>query len=60
MNVAQLVEWIDTHDRPLPTTINGDGTLTVFSVEVNAEGKANVVSDVIPATLTDARNLLGY
>jgi hypothetical protein len=60
MNVAQLVEWIDTHDRPLPTTINSDGTLTVFSVEADFEGKANIVSDVIPATLYDARNLLGY
>ncbi|MFM0554782.1 hypothetical protein P0D69_28000 [Paraburkholderia sediminicola] len=59
MNLVKLVNWIDTHDRPLPTTINGDGTLTVFSVEVT-DGHANVVSDVIPATLNDARNLLGY
>lgn len=60
MNTANLVNWIDSHDRPLPTTINSDGTLTVFSVEVNAEGKAKVISDVIPATLKAARDLLGY
>jgi hypothetical protein len=60
MNVTRLVAWIDTHDTPLPTTINSDGTLTVFSVEVSAEGVANVVSDVIPATMQAARDLLGY
>ncbi|MGY6156651.1 hypothetical protein [Paraburkholderia graminis] len=59
MNTANLVNWIDSHDRPLPTTINSDGTLTVFSVEVT-DGRANVVSDVIPANLKAARELLGY
>jgi hypothetical protein len=60
MNTANLVNWIDSHDRPLPTTINSDGTLTVFSVEVDADGKNNIVSDVIPATLHAARDILGY
>jgi len=59
MHIVRLANWIDTHDRPHPTLINEDGTLTVFSVEV-CEGVAHVVSDVIPATINDARDLLGY
>lgn len=60
MTLINLARWIDSHDRTVPTTINSDGTLTVFSVEISAEGKASVVSDVIPATLKAARDLLGY
>ncbi|MFM0257121.1 hypothetical protein [Paraburkholderia sediminicola] len=60
MNLVNLARWIDTHDRPHPTLINSDRTLTVFSVEIDFLGNAHVISDVIPATLQDARNLLGY
>jgi len=60
VNLVNLARWIDTHDRPHPTLINGDGTLTVFSVEIDMFNEPHVVSDTIPATLQDARNLLGY
>lgn len=59
MKTATLIAWIDQHSRPEPTRDNGDGTLTVASVYVGADGSF-VGRDTIPATLTAARELLGY
>ncbi|MFJ1253405.1 hypothetical protein [Cupriavidus sp. CuC1] len=59
MTTQNLIRWIDTHDRPQATVDNGDGTLTVSSVECR-NGIAHVVQDVIPATMAAARDLLGY
>lgn len=59
MKTVSLIAWIDHHDRPEPTVDNGDGTLTVSSVYVGADGPL-VGRDTIPATLQAARDLLGY
>ncbi|GJH22479.1 hypothetical protein CBA19CS22_38075 [Caballeronia novacaledonica] len=56
---ANLIAWIDSHDRPEATIDNGDGTLTVSTVCV-ANGASFIERDVIPATLAAARDLLGY
>ena len=56
----RLVAWIDSHDRPQPTIDNGDGTLTVASEYVDAAGKVSIERAVIPATMSAARDLLGY
>jgi hypothetical protein len=55
-----LIAWIDSHDRPEATVNNGDGTLTVASVCVDAAGVITIAHDIIPATLEAARELLGY
>lgn len=55
----KLVAWIDSHDRPEPTVVNPDGTLTVATVAIK-DGKAFIEYDVIAATLSAARDLLGY
>ncbi|WP_179400676.1 hypothetical protein [Burkholderia guangdongensis] len=60
MQTQRLINWIDTHYRPHPTIDNKDGTLIVFSEEVDAAGVVRVVCDVIPAELQAARDLLGY
>lgn len=57
--IARLIRWIDEHDTRAPTIFNGDGTLTVTSTVV-CEGRTAIESDVIPATLRAARDLLGY
>lgn len=58
--VIRLMTWIDTHDRPALTTFDADtGTLTVTSIEIR-DGVACEVQDTIPATLSAARDLLGY
>lgn len=59
MNTSALIRFIDSHDRPTPTIDNGDGTLTVSSIECR-DGIAGEVRDVIPATMSAARDLLGY
>lgn len=59
IRTEDLIRWIDTHDRPRPTVINTDGTLTVTSIE-SRDGVAHEVQNVIPATLQAARDLLGY
>jgi hypothetical protein len=59
MNTANLIRFIDSHDRPSPTVDNGDGTVTVSSIECR-DGVASEVRDVIPATMAAARDLLGY
>jgi len=63
---AGLIHWIDNHDTAAPTIDNGDGTLTVSSWVVRTnlpEGHADRVfmdREVIPATLSAARDVLGY
>jgi hypothetical protein len=61
---ANLIAWIDSHDRPESTVDNGNGTLTVYSVELTwtlaGERDVEIVSNVIPATMAAARDLLGY
>ncbi len=54
---ARLIAWIKTHDAVV-TADDGD-TLTVESTAVQ-NSKAFVVYDTISATLTAARDLLGY
>lgn len=61
MNHQSLIRFIDSHFPPEPTIDNGDGTLTVASAVVNVNTGASFIElDVIPATLTAARALLGY
>ncbi len=58
--VANLMRWIDSHDRPAPTRfVVETGMLIVSSIEI-VRGVATEVQDTIPATLTAARDLLGY
>jgi hypothetical protein len=64
--MSNLIKWIDSHGTAAPTVDNGDGTLTVSSVCVQTNlpeghpGRVFVERDVIPATLSAARDLLGY
>lgn len=58
--MKNLIAWIDSHDRPEPTIDNGDGTLTVATSCVDASGRCFIEHDVIPATMSAARDLLGY
>jgi len=61
MNRTDLARWIDSHYPPLPTTLNEDGTLTVYVSYVDCNTEASwVAAEVIPATLSAARDLLGY
>jgi hypothetical protein len=60
MTTSNLIRWIDSHDRPEPTIDNGDGTLTVFSEAITANGTLLIERDVISATMSAARDLLGY
>ena len=57
--IARLIRWIDTHDTRAQTIYNGDGTLTVASPVV-VDSRLTVEHDVIPATISAARDLLGY
>ena len=58
---ADLMHWIDSHYPPMPTEVNEDGTLTVYVSYVNCNtGASWVAAEVIPATLSAARDLLGY
>lgn len=57
MTIQHLIAFIQSHENP--AVDNGDGTLTVTSIEC-CDGKAYPVQDVIPATLQAARDLLGY
>lgn len=57
MNTDRLIRFIESHGNAC--TDNGDGTLTVTSIEA-CNGVAREVLDTIPATLTAARDLLGY
>jgi hypothetical protein len=54
---ANLIRWIETHDAVV-TADHGD-SLTVRSTAVK-DGVAFDVFDTIPATLSAARDLLGY
>jgi hypothetical protein len=57
----RLMKWIDSHEpRPEPTIDNKDGTLTVSTACVYPGGAIRTVTDVIPATMQAARDLLGY
>lgn len=58
--IARLIRWIDTHCTPERTVFNGDGTITVASAVVDQVGGVTVVRDVIPATKSAARAVLGY
>ena len=58
--MKSLIAWIDGHDRPEPTVDNGDGTLTVATTCVAGDGAVFIERDVIPATMSAARDLLGY
>ncbi|WP_321817057.1 MULTISPECIES: hypothetical protein [unclassified Paraburkholderia] len=60
VRVARLIQWIDDHDRPERTLYNGDGTLTVSSVSVDEIGRTSIERSVISATMSAARDLLGY
>jgi hypothetical protein len=60
MNTSRLITWIDSHDRPEPTIDNGDGTVIVASEAILAGGQLVVEREVIPATMSAARDLLGY
>lgn len=60
VRVARLITWINDHDRPEPTLYNGDGTLTVAMVTIDTSGRTFIERDVIPATMSAARDLLGY
>ncbi|QND94349.1 hypothetical protein SY91_01748 [Burkholderia cenocepacia] len=55
-----LIRWIDSHYTAAPTIDNGDGTLTVSTVSVDREGRVFTERDTIPATLSAARDLMGY
>lgn len=58
--VANLMRWIDSHDRPSLTRFDVDtGMLIVSSIEIRG-GIATEVQETIPATLGAARDLLGY
>ncbi|RIJ84980.1 hypothetical protein RSP822_18085 [Ralstonia solanacearum] len=56
--VAKLMRFINSHGNP--AIDNGDGTLTVTSEVVDVAGIVSTVRDIIPATLSAARDLLGY
>lgn len=58
MPTTTLIRFIEDHGNPV--VVNGDGTLTVTSVEVDRNGVASAVRNTIPATLAAARDLLGY
>lgn len=60
VHIAQLIAWIRNHDGPESTRYNGDGTITVVSIAVDASGQMFPAHDVIPATMCAARDLLGY
>ena len=64
MDATNLIRFIDSHDRLAPTRDNGDGTLTVHSAVCGRDAwnemYVEVVAEVIPATLSAARDLLGY
>jgi hypothetical protein len=66
MKTSNLIRWIDSHNMAEPTTDNGDGTLNVSCTCVNThlpEGHAErtfIERSVIPASLSAARNYLGY
>lgn len=60
MNTPNLIRWIDAHQPPSPTQDNGDGTLTVFSAYVMPDRSLVVEPEVIPATMSAARAILGY
>lgn len=61
-----LIHWIDKHDTAAPTIENGDGTLTVSSwcvrttLPVDHPDRVFMERAIIPATLSAARDLLGY
>jgi hypothetical protein len=57
---ATEVRGVDGHFGPEPCTFNGDGTLTVAAVAFDASGRRFVEREVIPATISAARDLLGY
>ena len=54
---ARLIAWIETHDAFV--TRDFGASLEVRSVACQ-NGKAFYVYDTIPATLSAARDLLGY
>lgn len=66
MTTATLIHWIDNHDTAAPTTENAAGTLTVSSwcvrtnLPVGHPDRVFMERAVIPATLSAARDLLGY
>ncbi|MCA8266452.1 hypothetical protein [Burkholderia vietnamiensis] len=61
MNTQILIAWIDSHDTVEPTVDNRDGTLTVACSCVNVNtGESFVEHSTIPATMTAARDWLGY
>jgi hypothetical protein len=60
VRVARLIAWVNEHGCAEPTLYNGDGTLTVACVAVDISGRTFIERDVIPATLSAARDLLGY
>lgn len=60
VRVARLIQWIEDHDCPERTLYNGDGTLTVSSVSVDEIGRTSMERSVINATMSAARDLLGY
>lgn len=59
--VANLMRWIDSHDRPAMTLFDtASGELIVSSVSLDGIGGSFEVQERIPATLAAARDLLGY
>lgn len=66
MTNAKLIHWIDNHDTAAPTFENADGTLTVSSwcvrtdLPVGHPDRVFMEREIIPATLSAARDLLGY
>jgi hypothetical protein len=60
VNTQNLIAWIDTHGTAEPTIDNGDGTLNVSCIAVDAKGGVFTEYATIPATLSAARDWLGY
>jgi hypothetical protein len=60
VRVARLIAWVDGHGCAEPTLYNGDGMLTVATIAVDISGRAFIERDMIPATLSAARDLPGY
>lgn len=58
--IAALMRWIDSHDRPKPTCYNTETHLLhVYSVAVG-NGWTDVYHDEINPTLQAARDVLEY
>ncbi|MCX4150997.1 MULTISPECIES: hypothetical protein [Paraburkholderia] len=56
----QLGAWIDSHYPAEPTIDNGDGTLRVAVTCVDKDRRSFIERSNIPATLSAARDWLGY